>query len=341
MVFASVSSSAPVGIGYNGWKYWSNVGWGLANETMGGSQTCYDAVAESVGKVDTLITSFNYAKLRSDFKLCEPSIDLRNFREQFAVGMGITGPFGTAAYWNEMAPGVSIRITCATMTNQSKSNYDNLRSYMAQVQKSRKLSCMEVSYSNFISTKLLYRNGITNWTAYEETPGDRAWWYQVCRDIGLILPCDRTKQCPLSGFINLEGFLAMCQEVFGTSADQVQQASKNFKLYFGGSQVQVGRLVATNGVADPAEPYGIHKDDPEKQIYPILIDYVGHIADAYPPKDTDVESLVQAREKVLQQIGQFLEEAKDPGSNQGPRFSNQYLITISLLHVLLGFILKS
>jgi hypothetical protein len=46
-----------------------------------------------------------------------------------------------------------------------------------------------------------------------------------------------------------------------------------------GTDLPVGRLVATNGNMDPNYPYGILHNDTAKQIYSYIIDGHGHISD--------------------------------------------------------------
>ncbi len=135
MVAAAITSSAPVGWTFNSWKYWTNVGWQLANTTMGGSQACYQSVYDSYQQVDSLIRSGNYTQLKSDFDFCEPSLDLSDSRNQFSVGIGLSGAFGNLAYINQMAANVSYRDICPLFTDKSRNSYGSLKIFISMAQK--------------------------------------------------------------------------------------------------------------------------------------------------------------------------------------------------------------
>jgi hypothetical protein len=109
LVTASVSSSAPIKMPFDGkaftslfdrnillsgWEYFSNIGTQILNTTMGGSEECYNAVVNASSEVDRLIDTHHYDTLRSDFNLCEDSVDLKDAQNRFSVGLAITGVLG-------------------------------------------------------------------------------------------------------------------------------------------------------------------------------------------------------------------------------------------------------
>jgi len=132
----------------------------------------------------------------------------------------------------------------------------------------------------------------------------RQWIYQVCSQFGWLQTPSQTRSNAMrSQKVNLAFYKKFCQDVFGIPLWPDTDAINN---ELGGLDLQATRLIMTNGGEDPWQ--WASKTTSSGDIESILIDCddCAHCVDLYTPKDSDAQTLKDAREQISSKIAEFL-----------------------------------
>jgi hypothetical protein len=71
-------------------------------------------------------------------------------------------------------------------------------------------------------------DNITDWDAYMNETGSRAWGYQLCLNYGFSIRCDKSRSCPLSQFLQHDMWAEYCNESYSganITADMIKEAN--------------------------------------------------------------------------------------------------------------------
>ncbi|XP_029475256.1 thymus-specific serine protease-like isoform X2 [Rhinatrema bivittatum] len=299
LVFAAVASSAPVRaeldfVGYN-----KVVAESLSNPVVGGSSKCLDAVVDSFHTVDGMLQAGRTSQLEKDFCSCQALQGSEDYGE-FASNLADIF-MGTVQYNGEM-PGRDIRAVCDIMTNASLgSSYSRLMAINQQYMQSMSQTCVQNSYQKSL-------DALRNSTLSMVGVGERQWIFQTCTEFGYYQTCEGGS-CPFSRLITLHSELDLCLQLFGISAESVQEAVLFTNEYYGADRPKASRVLFVNGDIDPWHALSVLHNQSHSELA-IYINGTAHCANMVSSKPLDPPALRQAREEIAQHIGEWLEAAK-------------------------------
>lgn len=136
----------------------------------------------------------------------------------------------------------------------------------------------------------------------------RQWTYQTCVEFGFFQSSDLKDRQPFGDYFPVEFFIQQCADIFGSkfTTDLLQKGVQFTNDYYGGFKLTVTNVILPNGSIDPWHALGITKDINEKA-RALFINGTAHCADMYPDSPLDPPELTNAREKIADAIGDFLE----------------------------------
>ena len=170
--------------------------------------------------------------------------------------------------------------------------------------------------------------------------GDRAWFWQTCVEFGFYQTCSDAR-CPFysaevseNGFpddvssLSLAFFAKPCASVFGLDLERVVfPAANRSNLKTGGVFPGGSRIMYPSGSVDPWRANSFtpelagsvpHRSERavKKTLPALMVAGASHHAWTHPPRKTDQESVVKAREAIAAQVEKWLEET-DVTSEEG------------------------
>nr|XP_056701727.1 thymus-specific serine protease [Euleptes europaea] len=299
LVFAAVSSSAPVRAQLDFRGYNKVVADSLLNPVVGGSKECRDAVAEAFSIVDSLIHAGHLEKLAKDFHSCGA---LKGTSDLFEMVSNLADIFmGAVQYNDEGVQWGSVASLCRIMTNQTGSPYQRLMVTNKVFLISMMQQCLENSHEEVLrelrSTNLSV-SGV----------GERQWFFQTCTEFGYYQTCEDST-CLFSHLISLPSELDICAEVFNVSRDRVQEAVAFTNEYYGADCPKASRVLFVNGDIDPWHALSVLRNQSRSELA-LLINGTAHCANMMPSRPTDPLPLIQARKWISAQVGEWLELAQ-------------------------------
>ena len=140
------------------------------------------------------------------------------------------------------------------------------------------------------------------------SPAARQWFYQTCSEFGFYQTSDSDNQ-PFGKMFPLNFSIQQCEDVFGPAFTQSFISSRiAWTIANYGSRNISGdtqNIVFPNGSIDPWHALGI-LDSVNMYTTAVFITGTAHCANMYPPRPEDLQALVDARQVILQRVGQFL-----------------------------------
>uniref|UniRef100_A0A8C6G774 Serine protease 16 (thymus) n=1 Tax=Mus spicilegus TaxID=10103 RepID=A0A8C6G774_MUSSI len=116
-------------------------------------------------------------------------------------------------------------------------------------------------------------------------------------------------QCPFSQLPALPFQLELCEQVFGLSPASVAQAVAQTNSYYGGQSPGATQVLFVNGDTDPWHVLSVTQDlglsEPA-----LLIPSASHCFDMAPMRPSDSPSLRLGRQKISQQLQDWLKDIK-------------------------------
>ena len=239
LIYAAVSSSAPLVatvdmVGYN-----NVVSDSISNPIVGGSEKCYESVKEGHEMIrNLLITSEGRRSLETMFNICEKgSLDDIKNQEEFAGNGVIYLPIQS----NDPACTTSmcdISKICTYMTT----DIDPLKptnSLDKLVSLSKSNTCLSINYQTHLISIAKASNS------------QRIWLYQTCSEWGFYQTCNNDSNCPYTkGLHTKEIDFEECFAAFNiTSNELIEQINYTNSIY-GGSNFQGSRILFVNAGMD-------------------------------------------------------------------------------------------
>jgi serine protease 16 len=294
LIYASVSSSAPLQATLDMTGYNDVVGEAMAAVSVGGSEACLNTVVEGhqeVGK--QLATKTGRRYLEDLFNICIPGM-LENTKnqEQFA-GMGVVY---LPAQSNDPActtPYCDIGSICKLLTDTT---IGTPIERLATLSKAQNPACKLPSY-----------DAVVEFYSSPKNP-DRSWLYQTCTEWGFYQTCNTGSKCPYTqGLHTVDTDLDLCQKAFSVSADTVKAQIANTLSIYGGVNIQSSRILSTNGEIDPwhANSVLVAPNSAEPAQYVIG---ASHHFWTHPSLPTDSDEVNKAREVIWNQVSAWLAE---------------------------------
>ena len=290
LIQGALASSAPVFAKADFHEYYEVV----TESLRGHSQQCVDDIKAAFDEVEELLAAEQGPqKLKNYFNLCDvPDVDSPNDLGYF---MNTLAEYfaGTVQTDNVVNGQRKIDACCGNMTAPY------LGSPLQRLARlvSQKGSCLQNNYNKFIKhyTDEAWKSDIT-----------RQWFYQTCTEYGYYQTTNSTKSIfgtlfPLSFFTNL------CVDLYGKyyDSDFLNTRVRRTNIMYGGLRPDLRKVIFTNGDVDPWHALSVLEDLNENSPA-ILIKGSSHCRDLNADKPTDVQDLVEAREKVRKIIGSWI-----------------------------------
>ncbi|XP_078517213.1 thymus-specific serine protease-like [Lissotriton helveticus] len=298
LVYAAVSSSAPVRaeldfIGYN-----KVVSESLADPVVGGSVKCRDAVAEAFDRVDHMLQTANITQLEKDFSSCE---SLKGSDDYIEFVSNLADIFMGVVQYNMEMPGNDISKLCNTMTDESLgTSYRRLMVINQKYMESMALSCVNSSHQKTL-------DDLKNTNLSLVGVGERQWYFQTCTEFGYYQTCEQ-KTCPFSQLMTLKSQVDLCSQVFGIAADTVEASVQFTNEYYGADHPKSSRIIFVNGNIDPWHALSVLKNQSHSELA-IFINGTAHCANMGSARPMDPPSLKKAREEIALQVAEWLKSA--------------------------------
>ncbi|XP_078517215.1 thymus-specific serine protease-like [Lissotriton helveticus] len=298
LVYAAVSSSAPVRaeldfIGYN-----KVVSESLADPVVGGSVKCRDAVAEAFDTVDHMLQTANITQLEKDFSSCE---SLKGSDDYIEFVSNLADIFMGVVQYNMEMPGNDISKLCNTMTDESlRTSYRRLMVINQKYMESMALSCVNSSHQKTL-------DDLKNTNLSLVGVGERQWYFQTCTEFGYYQTCEQ-KTCPFSQLMTLKSQVDLCSQVFGIPADTVEASVQFTNEYYGADHPKSSRIIFVNGNIDPWSSLSVLKNQSHSELA-IFINGTAHCANMGSARPMDPPSLKKAREEIALQVAEWLKSA--------------------------------
>ncbi|XP_054855282.1 thymus-specific serine protease [Eublepharis macularius] len=299
LVFAAVSSSAPVRAQLDFKGYNKVVAESLLNPVVGGSRKCHEAVAEAFSTVDSLIHAKQMEKLAKDFHSCAALTEASDLVE--LVGNLASVFMGAVQYNDKGVVWGSVAGLCRIMTNSTGSPYQRLMVVNNMFLESMKEPCLENSHK-----KMLEELRSTNLST--SGVGIRQWFFQTCNEFGYYQTCEDST-CLFSRLITLQSLVDICSKVFNISLNQLPEAVAFTNEYYGADLPKASRVLFVNGDIDPWHVLSVLKNQSRSESA-LLINGTSHCADMRSSCPTDPLPLVRARKRINAQVGEWLELAQ-------------------------------
>ncbi|VDN90329.1 unnamed protein product [Brugia pahangi] len=158
-------------------------------------------------------------------------------------------------------------------------------------------SAIDVGYNSFLDFMRDER-----WNTRNAQP--RAWLYQNCHEFGHFRTSEELNGL-FAGTLPLSFFLARCTDVFGDhfSLENTEKRIAETNEYFGGNKNFQGTdVILSNGSDDPWTLLGVYNGTSAINNYIICIEGTSHVADFYPPSNSDSNALRTAQYRIIQVI---------------------------------------
>jgi len=302
LVFAAVSSSAPVRAEANMEGYNDVVGQSIAAPIVGGSQKCLDVVTAAFTQVGLQLgNEAGRRSLEMQFNVCVKfALDNVNNQMEFTEELSYLFP----AQSNDPACttlGCNISSVCnAIMLNESY-GVDPVSRLAALNYIMHDGECLPINYDLYLVALKdpTIRGGV-----------ERIWFYQTCTEFGFYQTCDPTSTCPFTSnpwLSTLQSNFVECQWAFDLTPNEIQYRINMSNAVYGSDHTAGYRIFFVNGQIDPWHANSVLQ--PLSPYEPALwVQGSSHHYWTHPPEPTDSIYIVQARETIWAQVISWLAE---------------------------------
>ena len=315
---AAVASSAPVRAEVDMRGYYDSVGDALREKDVGGSDACYAAVenAFSVRLNEALKTSSGRRELEKQFNVCgNETLDGVGARDDFADVLRAMFPAqnNDPSCLADDDSCFNIAKACTIMTSHGEDKLAALAAHVAAVFRGECMSLDSEAYMRKLKSEIPNPKG----------EGERQWTWQTCTEFAFFQTCEKSSKCPFKldpPTMPLEAYHKICADVFGVSAEQTRMAVERSNARYGSITPGGTRIMFPSGSVDPWIANSFVSDTFAPRFEPALIvKGASHHAWTHPPKDTDTDSLVEARAIIVEQVEKWLNEGPMVGRRNDAR----------------------
>lgn len=307
LVFASVSTSGPLLAQLDFSEYFHVVNDDVEDVSM----DCLEAIEEGTVQVELLMQHMvGQRSLNQLFRLCDPveqsvknPLDISNLFESLA------GNFANIAQYNKdnrigtsKTKNITLDTLCGIMVDESIGKQVNrLAAVNDLLLNATNQTCLDYKYENMINEM-----GNDSFTS-EVSEGGRQWMYQTCTEFGFYQTSNYKPQM-FSDKFPLDFFVQQCVDIFGPRYNRafIESAIRRTNVLYGGLSIQVDNVLFVHGSVDPWHALGI-TNSTKKSTPAIYIAGTAHCANMYPSSEDDLPALTDAREKIKETIGKWLD----------------------------------
>eukprot|EP00980_Cylindrotheca_fusiformis_P003550 scaffold791_cov115-Cylindrotheca_fusiformis.AAC.8 len=304
LVYAGVSSSAPLDLKVDFPGYNQLVGADLKYPKVGGSEACFDVVKEGHNQAVQLIET-DPIKLAETFNICTPE-NLKDRRNQevllYVLSMALRGDGLIQIPAQSNDPSCegelcNIERLCQHMTSMASSTNSSAMDILVDVASKQAPSgaCLEVDWNTTLAE-------LSKPTVTEE--GWRSWLWQTCTEVGFYQTCE-DESCPYAAsFHSVDMDLEICSVVFNvTNVHENVQASLD---YYGGLDLDGGsRVLFVNGDVDPWSALGV-LNSTRCSLPAAIVAGASHHAWTHVVRESDAPEIVQVRKYIYSVVENWL-----------------------------------
>jgi len=309
LIHAAVSNSAPVEATVDMFQYNNYVTQILQDETVGGSQQCFNVIQEGHEAIGSIIQKsfFNGSKhylglerIAKLFNICDGKESLKNINnvQNFLSESVIEIPMQS----NDPSckeQNCNIEKLCQTiLEKRSKMSALDVLAEIRLAQNGE--DCDDIVWEkqlDYLSSPVAQKGGL------------RSWLWQTCNEFGFYQTCQKSSQCPFArGFHNLNQDFEICQTAFNVSSDEVKSNAHDTLELYKGWDMQTNRVFNVNGDIDPWSTLAITKDHGTQNLPNYMVKGASHHFWTHEVKESDSESVNTAREKIHEQVTAWLNE---------------------------------
>mmetsp|Transcript_39810 Transcript_39810/g.66777 ORF Transcript_39810/g.66777 Transcript_39810/m.66777 type:complete len:534 (-) Transcript_39810:120-1721(-) len=316
LVYAAISSSAPVRAVANYKGYNDVVGKSLHAKDVGGSKDCLESVRAAFAELGLLLaTSYNWRDVETQFNVCaidsKPLDDAQN-RKKLAETASMAFIFQE----NDQScnsPVCNVAKVCTVMTDSSAGTpLDRLAAVASTAMGGQ---CLDADYSADVRS-------LTDTTLKHGKA--RVWFYQTCTEFGFYQTCDPDSQCPFTSapwVSTLGSYYDQCQVAFGpkvpagntggetgveTGGKAIEAAINRTNVHYGADRPAGSRIMFINGEIDPWRAASITRSLPNQPA--VIVKGASHHQWTHPPKPTDTDEVIDGRLAIKKQLNTWLDD---------------------------------
>jgi serine protease 16 len=304
LLYAAVSSSAPLDLKVDFPEYNQRVGWDLQYDKIGGSQQCLEIVKQGHSQAVAMVQEGRSETLANMFHVCEPETALLDKKNQnLLLGDGLIGVYvqgnDPSCDQGELC---NVERLCHYMTDEqakakthSSTTELEILAKVANKQRGLEDDCITVDYQQLlreISEPKVDEGGM------------RSWLWQTCTEVGFYQTCS-DDTCPYANFYHLVDMdLDICLVAYNvTNVYENVQATLD---HYGGLDISAGsRVLSVNGNVDPWSTLAV-KTSPKYSLPAEIVHGASHHFWTHPVKDTDASEIVQVREYIYSVVMDWL-----------------------------------
>ncbi|MCF8146059.1 MAG: hypothetical protein K9N21_19305 [Deltaproteobacteria bacterium] len=326
LIFAAVSSSAPVEAWYNMEGFNNVMAQSMGATVVGGSEQCVEQIRSAFSDIGSLLGSVEGRQFLYDrFNLCTSAADpdpLKDEYNQFQFIYYLSTQDGidlSGSRTGSLFPVQSNDPNC----EEDACNIEKVCSdYMLNSDLGQPIDrlaglwslytggeCTSVDYQTATIAPLL-DTSLSSWPI-------RSWQYQACNEFGFFQTCDPGTECPFTQepHINTVEICSYpCQRAFGIDASDIQERISETNAYYGGWNPVGTRIMYVSGSIDPWNSLGVCRtpdcqplpEQPVLWVEGASHHFWTHAAGYYTPPLS--HAVVQAQEAIKAQVLIWLEE---------------------------------
>lgn len=307
LVYGSIASSAPV---YALVDFKQYLGVVTRSLTTAGEK-CNTVIQQAVQELLLLLNHrVGWQIVKKTFRLCD-DFDATIKNDVANLFSSLAGNFEGVVQYNKdnrefegaKDANITIDTICGIMENDTGGTplqrYAQVNSLILDTYGEK---CLDFKYDKFIE-----EISSVSWNS-SSSEGGRQWTYQTCVEFGFFQSSDLKNQ-PFGEKFPVDFFIQQCTDIFGSkfTSELLQRGINRTNLNYGGYGLKVTRVVFPNGSIDPWHALGIIHDLSPEAIA-IYINGTAHCANMYPDSPDDLPQLRAARQKIREQIGQWLQQ---------------------------------
>lgn len=301
LVHAAVSSSSPWLAAVDMFQYNDIVADSLALPSVGGSAQCKAYVVDGHAAIrDKLEDSEkSRALLAVQFDFCaEDALEVVSKRRSWA-GSGVIEVPSQENDPRSTQPASNIERICAMLATAKGDAVAKL-AIVSKAQRGG--ACVRVEeVSPGWASELASRANATLTDAF-------SWPWQTCTEFAFFQTCQQDSRCPFArGYVTVRDEIAMCEQLFGISPEQVAQHVRDTNAYYGGREPRGSRILFPNGDVDPWSGLGVLVS-PEPSEPAMLVSGSSHHFWTHPANEISQQTVRDAKAAIQAQVLDWLAE---------------------------------
>lgn len=308
LIYAAISSSAPVQPALDFRAFNSHVARSLADPQVGGSESCLSIVRDGHAQlVQAILHNVSrHERIAEELSICKAASLRNRMNLQVLLGDGVV-PLGATVQGNKPSCTknlCSIQKICEGLENRTVSNTTEAAMealvWLYQQFRDANDTCFDIEWNHQLEHLS---------DPYDYENGDRSWTWQTCTEFGFFQTCEVNSSCPFGqGFHPLEQDLMVCEQAFGIVPKLVAMNIQDTLEYYGGWKLQATRVLSMTGTVDPWSELALQKSANKKDRPVYHVPGASHHFWTHQVQETDSKEIQQAREIIIKTLRRWLDD---------------------------------